>query len=63
MSTAKNVRWGKWVGVIASLLVLLKFVGFVLARLLGLAKSEVQARGSDVTYVLGLAERRRVGRG
>ena len=63
MSKAKDVRWGKWVGAIAGAFVLVKSLVFVGARVLRLTKSEVQARGSDVGYVLGLAERRKVGRG
>jgi len=63
MSKVKDVRWGKWVGAIAGALVLVKSLVFVVARVLRLTKSEVQARGSDVGYVLGLAERRRASRG
>jgi len=63
MSRVKDVRWGRWVGVIAGALVLVKSLGFVVSRALRLTRSEVQARGSDVGYVLGLAERRRAGRG
>ena len=63
MSKVKDVRWGRWVGAIAGALVLVKSLGFVVARVLRLTKNEVQARGSDSAYVLGLAERRRAGRG
>ena len=63
MSKVKDVRWGRWVGAIAGALVLVKSLVFVVARVLRLTKSEVQARGSDVGYVLGLAERRRASRG
>ena len=63
MSKVKDVRWGKWVGVIAGVLVLLKSLAFVVVRLLRITKNEVQARGSDTAYVLSLAERRRAGRG
>lgn len=63
MSRAKDVRWGRWVGAIAGVFVLLKSVAFVVARVLGLAKKEVQARGGDVAFVLGLAERRKATRG
>ena len=63
MSKARGVRWGKWVGAIAGAVVLVKSIGFVAVRVLRLAKNEVEARGSDVGYVLGLAERRRAGRG
>ena len=63
MSKAKDVRWGKWVGAIAGAFVLVKSLGFVVSRALRLTKNEMQARGSDVAYVIGLAERRRTGRG
>ena len=63
MSKVKDVRWGRWLGAIAGVLMLFKSLAFVLARLFRLANSEAQARGSDVGYVLGLAERRKVGRG
>lgn len=62
MSKAKDVRWGKWVGAIAGVLVLFKSFLFVVARVLRLTRNEVEARGSDVAYVLGLAERHRAGR-
>jgi hypothetical protein len=63
MSSVRDVRWGRWVAAIAGVLVMFKSAAFVLARLFGLAKSEAQARGSDVAFVLGLAERRKTGRG
>jgi len=40
-----------------------KSAAFVVARLFGVARNEVQARGGDVAFVLGLAERRKAGRG
>jgi hypothetical protein len=63
MSRTKDVRWGRWVGAIAGAIVLVKSLGFVVVRVLRLTKNEAQARGSDVAYVLGVAERRRTGRG
>jgi hypothetical protein len=63
MTKVGEVRWGRWVGLLAGLLVFLKSVSFLVSRLIGLAKNEVQARGGDVTFVLGLAERRRTGHG
>jgi hypothetical protein len=63
MSKVKDVRWGKWVGAIVGAFVLVKSLVFVVARALRLTRSEVEARGSDVGYVLGLAERRRASRG
>jgi hypothetical protein len=63
MSKSKGVHWGRWAGAIAGVVLLIKSLVFVIARLLRLTKNEVQARGSDTAYVLGLAERRRAGRG
>jgi hypothetical protein len=63
MTRTKHVRWGRWAGAIAAALVLLKSAAFVIAKLFGLAKNEVQARGGDVNFVLGLAERRKHARG
>ena len=63
MSKVKDVRWGKWAGAIAGVVVLFKSLVFVVARVLRLAKNEAQARGRDTDWVLGLAERRKAGRG
>ena len=63
MSKASEVRWGKWIGLFAGLIVFLKSVSFLVSRLFGFARHEVEARGGDVTFVLGLAERRRAGHG
>ena len=63
MARIKDVRWGKWVGMIAGVLVVFKSLVFVIDRLLRLANNEAQARGSDTAYVLGLVERRMAGRG
>jgi hypothetical protein len=63
MSKSKGVHWGRWVGAIAGFVMLVKSLVFVIARVLRLANNEAQARGSDTAYVLGLAERRRAGRG
>jgi len=63
MSKVKDVRWGKWVGAIVGAFVLVKSLVFVVARALRLTRNEVEARGSDTGYVLGLAERRRASRG
>jgi hypothetical protein len=63
MSRTKGVRWRRWVGAIAGVVVLFKSLVFVIARLLRFANNEAQARGSDTAYVLGLAERRRAARG
>lgn len=63
MSRVRDVRWGRWFGAIAGVLVMVKSAAFIVARLFGIAKNEVQARGGDVAFVLGLAERRKTGRG
>lgn len=62
MSKLSEVRWGRWAGAVAGVLVMFKSAVFVVARLIGLTKSEVQARGHDTAFVLGLAEKRRSGR-
>lgn len=59
MAKTKNVHWGRRVGIVAGVLVFLRSLAFVIARAFGLARNEVQARGGDVNFVLGLAERRR----
>lgn len=63
MSKVRDKPWGKWVAAVAAGIVLLKSVVYVVARLFGFAKHEVQARGSDVAFVLGVAERRKSGHG
>ena len=63
MPRIKDVRWGKWVGMIAGVVILFKSLVFVIARVLRLANNEAQARGSDTAYVLGLVERRKAGHG
>ena len=63
MSKNKGVRLRRWAGAIAGVVVLFKSLVFVIARVLRFANNEAQARGSDTAYVLGLAERRRAGRG
>jgi hypothetical protein len=54
-------RVGRWAAVFAGVLVVLKTVSFVVSRIFRVTRSEVSARGRDVDYVLGLAERRRAG--
>jgi hypothetical protein len=63
MTKASDVRWGRWVGIFAGVVLLLKSVAYVLSRVLRLAKNEVQARGGDVAFVLDLAKRGKAGRG
>lgn len=54
-------RLGRWAAVLAGVLVALKTVAFVVSRIFRITKSEVNHRGSDVNFVLGVAERRRAG--
>lgn len=63
MSSVREKPWGKWVAAVAGVLLLLRSMAYVVARLFGFAKHEVQARGGDVNFVLGVAERRRGSRG
>ncbi|HET7349751.1 MAG TPA: hypothetical protein VFJ28_02315 [Marmoricola sp.] len=53
-----EMRWTRWVAVVAGALVVLRSAAFVIVRVMRFAGREAQARGSDVGYVLGLAERR-----
>lgn len=62
MSTTTDVHWGRWVAGIAGAVVFVKLLGVALARGLGLAMREAEARGSDVAYVLGMTERHKLGR-
>ena len=59
MSKDIKSRVGRWAAIFAGVLVALKTVVFVVSRIFRFTKSEVNARGSDVNYVLGMAERRR----
>jgi hypothetical protein len=59
MAKDKGAHWGRRIGIAAGVLVILRSLVFVIARAFGLARNEVQARGGDVNFVLGLAERRR----
>jgi hypothetical protein len=63
MTKVKNVHWGRWVGSIACGLIVLKSTAFVTGKAFGVARSEVQARGGDVAFVLGLVKRQRSTRG
>lgn len=54
-------RVGRWAAALAGVLVALKTIGFVVSRIFRFTKSEVNARGSDVNFVLGVADRRRAG--
>jgi len=57
MSRLGNVRWGRWAGAIVGILLGLKVLAFVVSKVVALTRSEMQARGSDVSAVLGVAER------
>jgi hypothetical protein len=63
MSKASDVRWGRWVGAFAGVVLLLKSVAYVFSRLFRLARNEVQARGGDVAFVLDLTQRGKSGGG
>jgi hypothetical protein len=62
MGRTDEVRWGRWVAGAAGALVLLRSAAYVMVRLIRFTGHEVQARGGDVAFVLGLAERHRGGR-
>jgi hypothetical protein len=51
-------RWGKWAALVAGVLVMLRTLAFVIARVFRVTRSEVSARGGDVNFVLRMAERR-----
>ena len=53
-----DMRWARWVAGVAGAVVVLRSAAFVIVRVLRFAGREAEARGSDVAYVLGLAERR-----
>jgi hypothetical protein len=53
-----GARAGRWAAVFVGLLVTVKAVGFLVTRVFRFTRNEVNARGSDVNFVLGLAERR-----
>ena len=62
MAGTDEMRWARWVAGVAGALVVLRSAAFVIVRVMRFAGREAQARGSDVAYVLGLAERRRASR-
>ncbi len=63
MTKASDVRWGRWVGAFAGVVVLIKSVTYVISRLFRLARHEVHARGRDVDFVLDMTKRGKVGGG
>jgi hypothetical protein len=58
MTEATRKRWGKRAGIFAGLLVVLRTLAFVIARIFRVTRNEVSARGGDVNFVLRMAERR-----
>ena len=58
MSKLGDVRWARWAGTVVGVLVLFKVVRYVVSKVISVTKNEVQARGGDVSFVLGMAERR-----
>jgi hypothetical protein len=61
MSGIRQVHWRRWTTAIVGTLLALKSMVFLVSRLLRFTRSEVEARGGDSAFVLGLAERRRAG--
>ena len=55
----RDVHWRRWVAAVVGALVAIKSAVFVGSRVFRFSKHEVEARGGDVAFVLGLAERRR----
>jgi hypothetical protein len=55
----RDVHWRRWVATVVGVLVAIKSAAFLVSRLFRFSKHEVEARGGDVAFVLGLAERRR----
>ena len=62
MSEKPQRHLGRWAAAILGALVALRAVIFCVSRLFRFTRHEVEARGSDVAFVLGVAERRRAGR-
>ena len=59
MSEKHQRHLGRWAAAIVGVLVALKTMIFCVSRLFRFTRHEVETRGSDVAFVLGLAERRR----
>jgi hypothetical protein len=59
MAGARHVHWRRWVATIVSFLLALKTAVFLVSHLFRFAKREVESRGGDTAFVLGLTERRR----
>jgi hypothetical protein len=59
MTKGGTRHWGRWAAGIVGALVALKGVAMVVAGIFSFTKNEVRARGGDVNFVLGLADRRK----
>ena len=62
MSKKRQRHLGRWAAAIVGGLVALRASIFCFTRLFRFTKGEVESRGGDVAFVLGMAERRRAGR-
>ena len=62
MSEKRQRHLGRWAAAIVGGLVALKASIFCLTRVFRFTRHEVETRGGDVAFVLGIAERRRSGR-
>ena len=62
MSEKRQRHLGRWAAAIVGVLVAIRAAVFCLTRLFRFTRHEVESRGGDVTFVLGVAERRRAGR-
>ncbi len=59
MSGLREKPWGRWLALVTGALVLLKTLTVTISKIFTFAGREVQARGGDVNFVLGLAGRRK----
>ncbi|WP_027861907.1 hypothetical protein [Marmoricola sp. URHB0036] len=59
MSKNRQRHLGRWAAAIVGALVALKALIFCVSRLFRFTRHEVETRGGDVAFVLGIAERRR----
>jgi hypothetical protein len=57
----KDIRRGvgRWIAAISGILVAFKALSVLVRKVIRVASGEAQARGSDVAFVLGAAERGR----
>jgi len=62
MSKKHQRHLGRWAAAIVGALVALRTMIFCVSRVFRFTRHEVEARGGDVAFVLGVAERRRAGR-